>query len=43
MVVPAKSAALLLAILGCAMLWQRRKLPVCFFPITAVSGATLVV
>ena len=43
MVVLAKSAALLLAILGYAMLWQRRKLPVCFFPITAVSGATLVV
>lgn len=39
----AKSVALLLALLGYAMLWQRRKMPVCFFPITAVSGAAVAV
>lgn len=38
-----KTAALLLAILGYAMLWRERKLPVCFFPITFVSGITLAV
>lgn len=43
MSVMVKSVALLLALLGYAMLWQRRKLPVCFFPITAVSGAAVAV
>lgn len=43
MSVMVKSVALLLALLGYAMLWQRRKMPVCFFPITAVSGAAVAV
>jgi len=38
-----KSGILLLSMLGFAMLYQRRHLPLCFFPITAASGMTLVV
>jgi len=37
----AKCAVLLLAVLGYAMFYQKRRLPLCFFPITLVSGITV--
>lgn len=39
----AKCAVLLLAVLGYAMFYQKRKLPLCFFPIVAASGMSIAV
>lgn len=38
-----KSAVLLLSVLGYAMYYQKRRFPLCFFPITLISGVTVTV
>ena len=38
-----KSAVLIFSVLGYAMLYQKRRHPLCFFPITAVSGLTIAI